>query len=157
MAAWKDVLDDKTPTDWWDILVILTIAFSELLKCFYTKYRALYSYEAQSNDLKVVSTGDGGLNELSEDLNSGKIMYAFVRVHDTKTSLTKFLLINWQVWFQFNIFQFNFLKLNVRHSLCEIRYQYLELCCLYAQKISMALLIYLCRNEYACTEYIHTI
>ncbi|XP_037031899.1 drebrin-like protein [Bradysia coprophila] len=73
VGAWKDVLDDKTPTDW-----------------------ALFSYEAQSNDLKVVSTGDGGLNELSEDLNSGKIMYAFVRVHDTKTSLTKFLLINWQ-------------------------------------------------------------
>lgn len=61
------------------------------------KCRALYSYEAQSNDLKVVSTGDGGLNELGEDLNSGKIMYAFVRVEDTKTSLTKFLLINWQV------------------------------------------------------------
>lgn len=63
--------------------------------------RALFSYEAQSNDLKVVSTGDGGLNELSEDLNSGKIMYAFVRVEDTKTSLTKFLLINWQVRIEF--------------------------------------------------------
>ncbi|XP_005180490.2 drebrin-like protein [Musca domestica] len=71
--AWKEVLDDKSPTDW-----------------------ALFGYEGQSNDLKLVSSGEGGVEELCEDLNSGKIMYAFVRIEDPKTGLKKFLLINWQ-------------------------------------------------------------
>lgn len=60
-------------------------------------YRALFGYEGQSNDLKVVATGDGGLAELQDDLNSGSIMYAFVRVLDPKTTLNKYVLINWQV------------------------------------------------------------
>lgn len=65
--------------------------------CSFSCNRALYGYEGQSNCLKVISTGDGGLVELADELNSGKIMYAFVSVQDAKTSLTKFLLINWQV------------------------------------------------------------
>ncbi|CAD7080559.1 unnamed protein product [Hermetia illucens] len=73
IAAWKEVIDDKTATDW-----------------------ALFGYEGQTNDLKLVSTGDGGLEELCDELNSGKIMYAFARIEDPTTSLTKFLLINWQ-------------------------------------------------------------
>lgn len=73
VAAWKDVLDDKTATDW-----------------------ALFGYEGQTNDLKVVNTGSGGIEELTDDLNSGKIMYAFVKVNDPKTSLPKCVLINWQ-------------------------------------------------------------
>lgn len=72
-AAWKDVLDDKSSTDW-----------------------ALFGYEGQTNDLKLVSSGEGGVEELCEDLNSGKIMYAYVRIEDPKTGLKKFLLINWQ-------------------------------------------------------------
>lgn len=78
VAAWKAVLDDKRPTDW-----------------------ALFGYEPQSNDLRVVATGDGGLAELNEDLNTSNIMYGFVRVLDPKTSLTKYVLINWQVTFLF--------------------------------------------------------
>lgn len=73
IAAWKDVLDDKSTTDW-----------------------SLYGYEGNSNDLKVVGSGEGGIEELTEELNSGKIMYAFVRIEDPKTGLNKFLLINWQ-------------------------------------------------------------
>ncbi|XP_054267084.1 drebrin-like protein isoform X1 [Macrosteles quadrilineatus] len=73
IAAWKDVLDDKTNTNW-----------------------ALFSYEGQTNDLKVVGKGDGGIEEMREDLNSGKIMYAFCKVLDPKTSLNKFVLVNWQ-------------------------------------------------------------
>lgn len=87
-----------------------------------SKKRALFGYDGQSNDLKVVATGDGGLEELAEDLNSGKIQYAFVSVQDPKTTLTKFVLINWQVCsivclfllslkFNFrNFFDKNFLK-----------------------------------------------
>lgn len=64
-------------------------------------FRALYGYEPQTNDLKVISTGDGGLEELNEDLNTSNIMYAFVRIQDPKTSLTKYVLINWQVIYLF--------------------------------------------------------
>ncbi|XP_024083591.1 drebrin-like protein isoform X2 [Cimex lectularius] len=71
--GWKDVLDDKTQTNW-----------------------ALFGYEGQTNNLQFVSKGDGGLEELKDELNSGKIMYAFVKVLDPKTSLSKFILINWQ-------------------------------------------------------------
>lgn len=73
LSAWKDVLDDKTATNW-----------------------ALFGYEGQSNDLKVVGKGGGGIEEMIEDMNSGKIMYAFCRVHDPKTNLPKSVLINWQ-------------------------------------------------------------
>ncbi|XP_037807747.1 drebrin-like protein isoform X2 [Lucilia sericata] len=72
-AGWRDVLDDKSSTDW-----------------------ALFGYEGQTNVLKLVASGEGGVEELCEDLNSGKIMYAFVRIEDPKTGLKKFLLINWQ-------------------------------------------------------------
>jgi hypothetical protein len=37
----------------------------------------------------------GGIEEMAEDLNSGKIMYAFCKVMDPKTSLPKCVLINW--------------------------------------------------------------
>ncbi|XP_059488600.1 drebrin-like protein [Neocloeon triangulifer] len=73
VSAWTEVVDDKNPIDW-----------------------ALFGYEGQTNVLKVVSKGDGGIEELVEDLSSGKIMYGFVKVLDPKTSLPKCVLINWQ-------------------------------------------------------------
>lgn len=73
IAAWKDVLDEKSETNW-----------------------ALFGYEGMSNDLKFVSKGDGGLLELTDDLNSGKIMYAFLKVDVPDGSISKFVLINWQ-------------------------------------------------------------
>ncbi|KFM82125.1 Drebrin-like protein, partial [Stegodyphus mimosarum] len=73
LEAWKEVVDDKSPIDW-----------------------ALFGYEKQSNDLYVVDKGDGGLEELVDELNSGKIMYAFCRVISPTTGLPKFVLINWQ-------------------------------------------------------------
>ncbi|KAL6440342.1 hypothetical protein ACFW04_003119 [Cataglyphis niger] len=72
-AAWHSVVDDKLSTNW-----------------------ALFGYEGQTNDLKVVGTGSGGLEEMIDRLNSSHIMYAFCKVIDTKTSLPKCLLINWQ-------------------------------------------------------------
>lgn len=62
---------------------------------FDVSYRAVYGYEGQTNVLKVVSSGKGGLTEMIEELNEGSIMYAFCRVIDTKTTLPKCLLINW--------------------------------------------------------------
>ncbi|XP_078421493.1 drebrin-like b isoform X2 [Cetorhinus maximus] len=71
-AAYRDVVNDKTATDW-----------------------ALFTYEGNSNDLRLAETGDGGLEELVEELNSGKVMYAFCRVKDPNSGLPKNVLINW--------------------------------------------------------------
>lgn len=73
VAAWSEVVDDKSPTNW-----------------------ALFGYEGQTNCLKLISKGDGGLVEMAEDFNSGSIMYAFCQVQDPKTTLPKYVLINWQ-------------------------------------------------------------
>lgn len=56
----------------------------------------MFGYEGQTNVLKVVSTGNGGLLELTDELNSGKILYAFVGITNEKANLAKYLLINWQ-------------------------------------------------------------
>ena len=72
--ASNDVMNVKTDTDW-----------------------AMFGYEGQTNVVKVISTGDGGLDELIEDFNPSKIQYALLKVEDPKTSLPKFVLINWQV------------------------------------------------------------
>lgn len=89
--AWKDVLDVKSSTNW-----------------------SLFGYEGQTNELKLVGKGDGGVEELSEDLNSGKIMYAFLQIEDPKTGLNKYLLVNWQVS-QFSVF---FYALILSDSFC---------------------------------------
>lgn len=92
--AWKKVTENEDGYDW-----------------------ALYGYEGKSFDLKVVSwrkkrrksrnfcnssylqeaIGSGGIETVTEELNDGKIQYAFVRVLDPNTQLVKFLLINFQV------------------------------------------------------------
>ncbi|XP_061448483.1 drebrin-like protein isoform X3 [Rhineura floridana] len=56
---------------------------------------ALFTYEGNSNDLRVAGTGDGGLEEMVEELSSGKVMYAFCRVKDPNSGLPKYVLINW--------------------------------------------------------------
>lgn len=45
--------------------------------------------------VSVCVCADGGLEELVEELNSGKVMYAFCRVRDPNSGLPKFVLINW--------------------------------------------------------------
>jgi hypothetical protein len=55
-AAWRSVCDANSEKDW-----------------------ALFGYEGNSFDLKLISTGTDGLDELKEELNANKIMYGFVR------------------------------------------------------------------------------
>uniref|UniRef100_A0AAZ3RQN0 Drebrin-like b n=1 Tax=Oncorhynchus tshawytscha TaxID=74940 RepID=A0AAZ3RQN0_ONCTS len=43
----------------------------------------------------ILVFSDGGLEELVEELSSGKIMYAFCRVEDPNSGLCKYVLINW--------------------------------------------------------------
>ncbi|XP_071338602.1 drebrin-like b isoform X6 [Trachinotus anak] len=71
-AAYKEVVDEKSKTNW-----------------------ALFTYEGNSNDIRLAEKGDGGLEELVEELNSGKVMYAFCRVEDPNSGLPKYVLINW--------------------------------------------------------------
>ncbi|KAI8599620.1 hypothetical protein EDD21DRAFT_307761 [Dissophora ornata] len=55
----------------------------------------LFGYDKGTNDLKVLGTGNGGLEELEEEFMDGKIQYAFVRVVDPNSQLNKFVLIAW--------------------------------------------------------------
>ncbi|XDV54671.1 hypothetical protein PO909_022907 [Leuciscus waleckii] len=71
-AAYNDVVNGKTDTNW-----------------------VLFTYEGNSNDIRVAGKGDGGLEEMVEELNSGKIMYAFCKVLDHSSGVPKFVLINW--------------------------------------------------------------
>lgn len=95
--AWKDVLDVKSSTNW-----------------------SLFGYEGQTNELKLVGKGDGGVEELSEDLNSGKIMYAFLQIEDPKTGLNKYLLINWQVSQQFSSLRFVLILSDLCMDICNL-------------------------------------
>ncbi|KAH8019336.1 hypothetical protein HPB51_019167 [Rhipicephalus microplus] len=61
----------------------------------FTPSLALFGYDKQTYDLCLVGKGAGGLEELTEELNCGKIMYAFCRVQDPNTNISKFILINW--------------------------------------------------------------
>ncbi|EDV20883.1 uncharacterized protein TRIADDRAFT_31115 [Trichoplax adhaerens] len=72
LDAWKAVCDNENGVNW-----------------------ALFGYEGKSHVLKVVETSDGDLQDLIEELNGSKIMYAFCRVIDPNTKLPKFVLINW--------------------------------------------------------------
>ncbi|EFX05428.1 actin-binding protein [Grosmannia clavigera kw1407] len=50
---------------------------------------------AKESILKVDGTGSGELEELVEDLNDGRIQFAFVRVQDPNSGLPKNVLIAW--------------------------------------------------------------
>ncbi|XP_041825142.1 drebrin-like protein A isoform X2 [Melanotaenia boesemani] len=72
MAAYEEVVNVKSDTNW-----------------------ALFTYEGNSNDLKLADKGAGGLEEMVEELNSGKVMYAFCQVQNPNSGLPKNVLINW--------------------------------------------------------------
>ena len=79
--AWKDVTNVNSSTNW-----------------------ALFGYEGQTNILTLVGKGEDGIDELIEDLNPSKIMYGFLRVEDPKTSLPKYVILNWQVCIVYQAF-----------------------------------------------------
>ncbi|KAG8958213.1 hypothetical protein FRC00_002942, partial [Tulasnella sp. 408] len=56
---------------------------------------AVFTYDKGTNDLKVQAKGAGGLEELAEEFSDGRMQYAFVRVKDPNTELSKFVQINW--------------------------------------------------------------
>ncbi|CAG8488273.1 1876_t:CDS:10 [Funneliformis caledonium] len=84
----------------------LSVNFNVHSKALLSSYQAVlngdkdtewvvYGYDKGGNDLKVLEKGAGGLEELVEEFNDGRIQYAFVRVIDPNTELPKFVLIGW--------------------------------------------------------------
>uniref|UniRef100_A0A672JV85 Drebrin-like protein B n=1 Tax=Sinocyclocheilus grahami TaxID=75366 RepID=A0A672JV85_SINGR len=73
----------------------LTDAYNEVVNGRAATNWVLFTYEGNSNDIRVAGKGDGGLEEMVEELNSGKIMYAFCKVLDPSSGVPKFVLINW--------------------------------------------------------------
>ncbi|KAJ6667829.1 hypothetical protein lerEdw1_016150, partial [Lerista edwardsae] len=56
---------------------------------------ALYTYEDDSDNLKLASSGTGGLQELSSHFENQKVMYGFCSVKDPQATLPKYVLVNW--------------------------------------------------------------
>lgn len=71
--AWEEIHDPKGKNNW-----------------------VIFGYEGQTSDLKIVSQGEDGIEEMVDDLNGGKILYAGLRVIDPNTNLPKIVFINWQ-------------------------------------------------------------
>ncbi|XP_028909094.1 drebrin isoform X2 [Ornithorhynchus anatinus] len=72
LAAYQEVIREESPADW-----------------------ALYTYEDDSDDLKLAASGGGGLQELSGHFENQKVMYGFCSVKDSQAALPKYVLINW--------------------------------------------------------------
>ena len=44
----------------------------------------------------LIIPGEDGIDELKDSLNASKIMYAFLKIDDPKTSLPKYVFLHWQ-------------------------------------------------------------
>ncbi|XP_065071787.1 drebrin-like protein [Rhopilema esculentum] len=71
--AWKEVTRPESKINW-----------------------AVFGYDGKTFTLKVVETGEDGFEEMADELNGGKIMYAVCRVNDPNTNLPKLVFVNWQ-------------------------------------------------------------
>ncbi|KAI3373903.1 hypothetical protein L3Q82_022470 [Scortum barcoo] len=56
---------------------------------------ALYTYEDDSNDLTLASSGGGGLAEITLTFDSGRVMYGFCSLKEPTSVLPRYILINW--------------------------------------------------------------
>uniref|UniRef100_A0A1A8EWL3 Drebrin n=2 Tax=Nothobranchius TaxID=28779 RepID=A0A1A8EWL3_9TELE len=73
LTAYQDVIDETSDTDW-----------------------AVYTYEDEdSNDLKLASSGGGGLPEITLTFDNGRVMYGFCSLKEATAALPRYILINW--------------------------------------------------------------
>ncbi|XP_051903147.1 drebrin isoform X5 [Hippocampus zosterae] len=72
LTAYQDVIDESTDTDW-----------------------ALYTYEDDSNDLTLASSGGGGLAEITLTFDNARVMYGFCSLKEPNAALPRYILINW--------------------------------------------------------------
>ncbi|KAG9508466.1 Drebrin-like protein, partial [Fragariocoptes setiger] len=62
----------------------------------YLKDKALFGYENQTNNLKLIDTGTSGLQGLVNEFNCSSIQYAFCQVIDDEAGINKIVLLHWQ-------------------------------------------------------------
>ncbi|XP_062413981.1 drebrin isoform X2 [Pungitius pungitius] len=72
LTAYQDVIDETSDTNW-----------------------ALYTYEDDSNDLKLASSGGGGLAEITLSFDAARVMYGFCSLKEPTATLPRYILINW--------------------------------------------------------------
>ncbi|XP_069572786.1 drebrin isoform X6 [Brachyistius frenatus] len=72
LTAYQDVIDETSDTDW-----------------------ALYTYEDETNDLTLASSGGGGLAEITLTFDIGRVMYGFCSLKEPSAALPRYILINW--------------------------------------------------------------
>ncbi|KAM8897614.1 drebrin isoform 2-T2 [Spinachia spinachia] len=72
LTAYQDVIDETSDTNW-----------------------ALYTYEDDSNDLKLASSGGGGLAEITLTFDAARVMYGFCSLKEPTATLPRYILINW--------------------------------------------------------------
>ncbi|KAL0994438.1 hypothetical protein UPYG_G00122300 [Umbra pygmaea] len=72
LTAYQDVINETSTTDW-----------------------ALYTYDGDSNDLTVASSGAGGLPEITVTFDNGRVMYGFCSLKEPTAALPRYVLINW--------------------------------------------------------------
>uniref|UniRef100_A0A674NSD5 Drebrin n=1 Tax=Takifugu rubripes TaxID=31033 RepID=A0A674NSD5_TAKRU len=56
---------------------------------------ALYTYEDDSNDLTLASSGGGGLAEITLTFDNSRVMYGFCSLKEPNATLPRYILINW--------------------------------------------------------------
>ncbi|XP_063059194.1 drebrin isoform X2 [Engraulis encrasicolus] len=73
LSAYSDVISETSPTDW-----------------------ALFTYEDNTDNLKLVSSGEEGLAGITPFFDNGRIMYGFLGVKEPASAvLPQYILINW--------------------------------------------------------------
>nr|XP_033783302.1 drebrin [Geotrypetes seraphini] len=72
LEAYEDVIREESATNW-----------------------ALYTYEEDSDDLKLAASGGGGLQEVSSHFENQQVMYGFCSVKEPQAVLPRYVLINW--------------------------------------------------------------
>ena len=76
----------------------LKTAFNKVCNSTTGNEWCIFDYDGKSNIIKVGNSGENGLEELIEQLDSGKVEYGFASVSGTKdtSSQKKIILIHWQ-------------------------------------------------------------
>ncbi|KAM4620766.1 drebrin isoform 2-T2 [Polymixia lowei] len=72
LTAYQAVINEASDTDW-----------------------ALYTYEGDSDDLTLASSGEGGLAEITVTFDSSMVMYGFCSLKEPTAALPRYVLINW--------------------------------------------------------------
>ncbi|XP_053702282.1 drebrin isoform X5 [Synchiropus splendidus] len=72
LTAYQDVIDEVSDTDW-----------------------AVYTYEDDTNDLTLSSSGGGGLAEITLTFDNTRVMYGFCSLKEPTATLPRYILINW--------------------------------------------------------------